>query len=112
MFGCQGKSWIAMGDPVGPDESADDAAWQFREACDRAGVWPAFYQVAESSLARYIDMGMSMIKLGELARVSLADFSLEGSSRKDLRRSKKKAAEAGSVFVSLIKANSIRGFPS
>ncbi len=98
MFGCQGKSWIAMGDPVGPDESADDAAWQFREACDRAGVWPAFYQVAESSLARYIDMGMSMIKLGELARVPLSSFSLDGSSRKDLRRSKKKAAEAGLSF--------------
>ncbi len=98
MFGCSGNSWIAMGDPVGPDESADDAAWQFREACDAAGVSPVFYQVAESSLGRYIDMGMSMRKLGEVARVPIANFSLDGSIRKDLRRSKKKAAEAGLSF--------------
>ncbi len=98
MFGCQGRSWISMGDPVGPTESADDAAWKFREACDSAGVFAVFYQVSESSLGRYIDMGMSMMKLGEVARVPLNDFSLEGSSRKDLRRSKKKATEAGLTF--------------
>ncbi len=98
MFGCQGRSWISMGDPVGPTESADDAAWKFREACDVAGVFAVFYQVSESFLGRYIDMGMSMMKLGEVARVPLADFSLEGSSRKDLRRSKKKGTEAGLTF--------------
>ena len=98
MFGCSGNSWIAMGDPVGPDQSADDAAWKFREACDTVGVSPVFYQIAESSLGRYIDMGMSMRKLGEVARVPLPKFSLEGSSRKDLRRSKKKSGEAGLSF--------------
>jgi len=71
MFGCEGKSWIAMGDPVGPDASADDAAWKFREACDENSVWPAFYQVNEASLGRYIEIGLSMIKLGETARVRL-----------------------------------------
>ncbi len=98
MFGGEGKSWIAMGDPVGPKESADDAAWRFREDCDEQGVWPVFYQVDESSLSRYIEMGLSMLKLGEEARVPLADFSLEGSARKDLRRTNKKAAEAGLRF--------------
>ena len=79
MFGCEGKSWIAMGDPVGAEGSVDDAAWQFREACDKAGAWPVFYQVNESSLGRYIEMGLKMIKLGETARVRLKDFSLVGS---------------------------------
>ncbi|GIX00968.1 MAG: hypothetical protein KatS3mg111_4300 [Pirellulaceae bacterium] len=98
MFGCEGNSWIAMGDPIGPKESTDDAAWNFREACDAAGVWPVFYQVDESSLGRYVEMGLSMLKLGEEARVPLEDFSLEGSSRKDLRRTKKKSGEAGLRF--------------
>ncbi len=98
MFGCEGGSWIAMGDPVGLASSVDDAAWQFCEACDAAGVTPVFYQVMDSTLGRYIEMGMSMIKLGELARVPLKDFSLEGSSRKDLRRTKRKAEEAGLRF--------------
>ncbi|TWU56353.1 bifunctional lysylphosphatidylglycerol flippase/synthetase MprF [Rubripirellula reticaptiva] len=98
MFGCEGKSWITMGDPVGPQESADDAAWKFREACDVAGVYPVFYQVDESNLSRYIDMGLTLLKLGEEGRVPLADFSLEGSHRKDLRRTKKKSGEAGLQF--------------
>ena len=73
-----------MGDPVGPEESVDDAAWKFREACHAAGVWPVFYQVDERSLSRYIDMGLSLRKLGEEARVRLRDFSLSNSSCKDL----------------------------
>lgn len=98
MFGCEGNSWIAMGDPVGPTESADDAAWKFREACDSAGVWPVFYQVDENALSRYVDMGLSMIKLGEEARVPLKDFSLTDSSHKDLRRTNRKAGEEGLRF--------------
>lgn len=87
-----------MGDPVGPEESADDAAWKFREACDAAGVWPVFYQTDERSLSRYIDMGLSLRKLGEEARVRLPDFSLSNSSCKDLRRTNKKAVEEGVEF--------------
>lgn len=98
MFGCEGKSWIAMGDPVGPEASADDAVWQFREACDEAGVFPVFYQVDETQLGRYIEMGLSLIKIGEDARVPLTNFSLEGSSRRNLRRTIKKGAEAGLRF--------------
>ncbi len=98
MFGCQGKSWIAMGDPVGSETSADDAAWKFREACDVAGTWPVFYQVDEQSLSRYVDMGLSMMKLGEEARVPLKEFSLANSSNKDLRRTNKKAVEEGLRF--------------
>lgn len=98
MFGCEGNSWISMGDPVGPAASADDALWQFREACDEAGVAPVFYQVDDSQLGRYIDMGLALIKIGEDARVPLANFTLEGSARKDLRRTVKKSTEAGLRF--------------
>ena len=105
MFGCQGRSWISMGDPVGEGEPADDAAWTFREACDAAGVYPVFYQVDERHLGRYIEMGLTLLKLGEEARVPLTNFSLEGSSRKDLRRTKKKAEEAGLVFKIIPRAD-------
>ncbi len=57
-----------------------------------------FYQVDEANLARYVEMGLSMVKIGEEARVPLANFSLEGSSRKDLRRTLKKGEEAGLRF--------------
>jgi phosphatidylglycerol lysyltransferase len=106
MFGCEGDCWISMGDPIGPESSADDAAWNFREACDAAGALPVFYQIDESSLGRYVEMGLSMIKLGEEARVPLKDFSLEGSSRrKDLRRTKKRFSEAGLSFEIVPQSN-------
>ncbi len=98
MFGCEGRSWVSMGDPVGNIASADDAAWRFREACDEAGVKPAFYQVDESRLGRYIEMGLSILKLGEEAKVTLPGFSLEGSARKNLRRTMKRADEMGLSF--------------
>jgi phosphatidylglycerol lysyltransferase len=112
MFGCEGKSWIAMGDPVGAEESVDDAAWQFREACDKAGVLPVFYQVNESALGRYIEMGLKMIKLGETARVRLKDFSLVGSAKKDIRYTNKKAGEWGLKFEIIPQAEVAERLPT
>ncbi len=104
MFGCEGRSWITMSDPIGPEKSADDAAWKFREACDVAGVVAVFYQVNGRYLARYIEMGMTMLKIGEEGRVPLKKFSLEGSHRKALRRTKKKSDEAGLKFKIVTRA--------
>ncbi len=98
MFGIEGRSWVSMGDPVGEREAADELAWDFREYCDAGGRWPVFYQVAEDRLSTYVEMGLTLIKLGEEARVPLADFGLEGSARKDLRRTSKKLTEAGCAF--------------
>lgn len=97
MYAGEGNSWISMGDPVGPAQSADDAAWSFREACDAQGVWPVFYQVGEASLGRYIEMGLSMLKLGEEARVPLSGFSLQTCS-KSVRRTNNKSLESGLQF--------------
>lgn len=104
MFGCEGRSWIAMGDPIGAPESCDDAAWRFREACDVAGVRPVFYQVDASSLGRYVEMGMAIIKIGEDARVSLPSFTLKGSKTGELRRTKNKCEEMGLSFEVIPKA--------
>src|SRR5262249_34112873 len=57
----------------------------FRELCDEGGRWPVFYQVETGRLPLYIDLGLSILKIGEEARVPLSDFSLEGRSRKSLR---------------------------
>jgi len=44
-----------------------------------------FYEVGKKNLPRYLDLGLSLSKLGEEARVALASFSLEGPRHKDLR---------------------------
>lgn len=98
MYQVAGNSWVALGDPVGPAERHEDLVWSFRELVDRRGGTAAFYQVSERSLPLYIDLGLSLIKLGEEARVELAGFGLEGSARADLRQSHRRAQRDGASF--------------
>jgi phosphatidylglycerol lysyltransferase len=86
MYGVSGRSWVALGDPIGPVETRSDLLWKFREQCDLYDGRSVFYQVGDESLPLYLDLGLSFVKLGEEARVPLADFSLEGSARKQLRQ--------------------------
>jgi phosphatidylglycerol lysyltransferase len=98
MYGIEGRSWIAMGDPVGPEEERKDLVWRYREMCDRDDGWPVFYEVGKENLYLYIDLGLTPLKLGEEARVPLMNFSLEGKGRKDLRYAHMRAAREGAVF--------------
>lgn len=86
MYAIEGQSWISMGDPVGNADECGQLLWKFREACDQFAARPVFYQVLPENLTQYLDAGFTLLKLGEEARVPLAEFSLEGSHRKDLRQ--------------------------
>ena len=86
MYGVEGRSWIAMGDPVGDDDQKQELIWKFRELCDVHAGWPVFYEVGRRSVHLYLDLGLTLLKIGEEARVSLEDFSLGGGDRKWLRK--------------------------
>lgn len=98
MYGIEGRSWVAMGDPVGPDEERSQLIWQFREICDRHDGWTVFYEVAEENLPLYIELGLTLFKIGEEARVPLDTFSLEGSGRKGMRYIEHKVERSGCTF--------------
>lgn len=98
MYGIEGRSWIAMGDPVGPVPRWPDLIWKFRELSDRHGGRTVFYEVGHEHLHLYLDLGLSMLKLGEEARVPLPAFSLEGGSRKGLRQTRRKLEKEGCRF--------------
>ncbi len=98
MYGVQGRSWVAMGDPVGPPEERSEMAWRFHELCDRHGGWTVFYEVGAESLPLYLDLGLTPLSLGEEARVPLEAFSLEGSSRKELRYVDRRLRKDGAAF--------------
>ncbi len=57
-----------------------------------------FYQVPAESLSLYADAGLSAFKLGEEARIRLADFDLKGSRRSSLRNAINKIEREGIVF--------------
>jgi phosphatidylglycerol lysyltransferase len=96
MYDIEGRSWVAMGDPVGTDEAARrELVWSFRENCERAGGWPIFYQVRPADLDLYLDVGMNLLKIGEEARVRLETFNLDGKSKKTLRGTVNKLSRDG-----------------
>jgi phosphatidylglycerol lysyltransferase len=95
MFRPVGRSWIAMGDPVGPAAVRAQLVWQFREACDRYAARSVFYQVGVDDLPNYLDAGLTLSKIGEEARVDLANFGLEGSRWAELRQIHRRAQRDG-----------------
>ena len=98
MFQTSGNSWVAMGDPIGPAELGEQLAWDFLEDCDGMAVSPVFYQVTPERLPLYVDLGLTLSKLGEEARVPLETFSLEGAARADLRQAHRRACRDGATF--------------
>jgi phosphatidylglycerol lysyltransferase len=98
MYTLEGRSWIAMGDPVGPDTRWRELIWKFRELSDRYGGRTVFYEIGPDHLHLYLDLGLSLLKLGEEARVPLTTFSLEGGARKDLRYTRRKLEKEGCRF--------------
>lgn len=104
MYQVSGDSWISMGDPVGNPLQFESLVWQFRELSHHYADRCVFYQVSEQHLPLYIDMGLSLSKLGEEGLISLTDFSLEGSHRGELRQARNKAARNGATFEVIPKA--------
>ena len=106
MYQVTGRSWIALGDPVGPSSGVDDLLWRFRELADLHGGWSVFYQASRERLSQYVDLGLAAFKIGEEARVPLPTFSLEGSERADLRQDHRRCVRDGAVFE-VVRANDV-----
>jgi phosphatidylglycerol lysyltransferase len=98
MYQIHGRSWVALGDPVGPRESHESLVWEFRSLVDRHGGWTVFHEVSGERLPLYVDLGLAPLKMGEEARVALPDFSLHGSARAELRQSHRRAERDGATF--------------
>lgn len=98
MFGQHGRSWIALTDPIGLPAEQPELIWRFLELAREQGGRPAFYQIRPQALTHYLDAGLRAYKLGEEAHVPLADFSLKGSARANLRHGVNRAERDGLSF--------------
>ena len=98
MYSVAGRSWVAMGDPVGPREERAELIWRFREMCDQYDGWTVFYEVSQRNIPLYLDLGLTLLKLGEEGRVLLNDFSLEGNARKGFRHNLNRLEKEGCAF--------------
>jgi phosphatidylglycerol lysyltransferase len=98
MYRVAGRSWVALGDPVGENSEMVALIQRFVELAYRHGGWPIFYRAGPTLLYLYLEHGLSVVKLGEQARVPMAKFSLEGSQRRNLRRVWRNAIDDGCSF--------------
>ena len=109
MYALSGRSWVALGDPVGDAGEWSDLVGEFINRSVRAGGWPVFYKVSREQIGLYLDFGLSVVKLGEEARVALRNFSLEGPERRNLRRVWRKAVDDGCTFEIICDPTALEG---
>ena len=95
MFGVHGRSWIALGGPVGPPDVMTELGWAFVDAARRAGGRPMFYEVGERHLPLMLDLGLSLHKLGERGVIDLQAVLARRSARKKLRSAHARAERDG-----------------
>ena len=107
MYGRQGRSWIALFDPVGPIDCWPELIWRFVETARQAGGRAAFYQTGPEQLALYADAGLRFFKLGEQARVDLATFTLAGGKRASQRNVLSRGGREG-LLVEILEPAGIR----
>ncbi len=98
MYGISGKTWVAMGDLVGTSSQAKELIWDFYEMSKLHQGRAAFYEVSEKYIPVYLDLGLTLIKIGEEAKVPLEDFTLEGSASKDFRYTVRNVEKKGYRF--------------
>ena len=70
---------------MGEEKDREDLALKFKDLCHRKKAWALFYQVDQDHFQFYLDMGLSVIKAGEEARVPLKSFKLEALPSADLK---------------------------
>jgi phosphatidylglycerol lysyltransferase len=103
MYGISGQTWICLAGPVGAPAASDALIWDFVDQADRAGRRAIFLSVSGDMIFRLLELGHKIVKMGEMARVDLARFTLEGPSRKALRYARARAERDGLQFEILPK---------
>lgn len=98
MYRIQGRTWIALHGPFGEPEEFAQLVWELHDAAYAANARPVFYSVSADSVALWLDMGLSLVKMGEEAIVRLETFGLEGSNRRQLRTAHSRALRNGLGF--------------
>ena len=93
-YAVQGRSILALGDPIGPEHSLPLTLKEFLLFCRQQGKAAAFWQARAELLPFYREQGMHAFKIGEDAILDVQHFTLQGSDmanvRSIVRRAEKK----------------------
>lgn len=98
MYGIRGKTWIALGAPVGLASEAAPLIDKFMDMALYNGAAPAFYAVRERYRSGFEGIGLRRQKIGEMALVPLTNFTLSGKDKARYRQSRNRAIREGLSF--------------
>jgi lysylphosphatidylglycerol synthetase-like protein (DUF2156 family) len=89
---------VALADPICPEEIRAELIQQFVTFCHGQDWTPIYYGTGSDHRALYEQAGLITFKVGEDARIPLADFSLAGGKFQNLRTARNKATKEGLTF--------------
>lgn len=98
MYGTTKNNYISLGDPICNHEDIPILLDKFNTLGRMNDKNIAFYEIDESYLKYYLNLGLKVIKIGEEAVIDLSNFTLEGSKNKKLRYSNSKLSKEGLEF--------------
>ena len=99
MYGVPGRSWVALGDPVGPAVRAcragvaRSASWRTATAAGRCST-----RSSRDLLPLCIDLGLDAAEARRGGARAARHFSLDGGSRRGLRRTPPTSSASGPTF--------------
>lgn len=89
---------VALGDPVGPEPIRGELVDGFCQFCHRQDWTPLFYGTRADSRGLYEPAGLVTFKVGEDARIPIAEFNLQGGKFQNLRTARNKAKKESLSF--------------
>lgn len=89
---------VVMGHPLGDEKYFDALIDSFINEADLYGYNIVFYEIDKNLSLKLHDYGFNFMKFGESASLDLSKFSLEGKSRKNLRKTVNKLTRLGLTF--------------
>lgn len=89
------KFAVALADPICAPEARNQMIQDFARFCKQQDWQPVFYCAHVANRAAYESEGFITFKVGEDARLSVADFKLEGGKFQNLRTARNKARKNG-----------------
>jgi phosphatidylglycerol lysyltransferase len=85
MYGVHGRTFVALGDPVGPPADAPYLIRAFLERCSDFSAQPVFHDVSASMLPQYAEYGLTYVRVGDEARLALGGEDGETEAAREAR---------------------------
>jgi phosphatidylglycerol lysyltransferase len=97
MFGIVRRSWVVLGDPIGPFARWRDLLCQLITDATSQGGWPVFFGVGEAAAKICSKVGFAVWRIGDQAILPLHQFAIEKLSP-ELREAHRQIASLGCRF--------------